>query len=56
VTDPDEVNKAAQEIKTNLGSVSILVNNAGIGHDFPILSAPPARVKKLIEVNLISHW
>ncbi len=36
--------------------MSILVNNAGIGHDHAILDAPPARVKKLIDVNLTSHW
>lgn len=56
VTDPDAVDAAAAEIRTKLKSPSILVNNAGIGHDFPVFDAPPRRVKKLIEVNLTSHW
>ena len=56
VTDSDAVDAAASEIRSKLKSPSILVNNAGIGHDFPIFEAPPNRVKKLIEVNLTSHW
>ena len=56
VTDPDAVDAAAVEIREKLGAPSILINNAGIGHDFPIFDIPPQRVKKLLEVNLISHW
>lgn len=56
VTDPESVNAAAKAVKAKLGAPSILVNNAGIGNEFNILDAPPAKVKKLFEVNLISHW
>jgi len=56
VTDSDAVDAAAVEIREKLGAPSILVNNAGIGHDYPIFDAPPQKVKKLIEVNLTSHW
>ena len=57
VTDPESVQSAAASIKKQLGSSpSILVNNAGIGHDFPMFDPPMQRVKKLIDVNLTSHW
>lgn len=56
VTDAEGVHSAAEEIRTKLGSPSILVNNAGIGSDYPIFEIPAAKVKKLIEINLTSHW
>jgi NAD(P)-dependent dehydrogenase (short-subunit alcohol dehydrogenase family) len=56
VTDSEAVDAAAVEIREKLGAPSILINNAGIGHDFPVFDIPPHRVKKLIEVNLTSHW
>ena len=56
VTDSEAVDAAANEIREKLGAPSILVNNAGIGSDYPIFELPPQRVKKLVEVNLTSHW
>lgn len=58
VTSPESVHSASLQIKEHFKGVSpsILVNNAGIGHDFPIFSPPIAKLKKLIDVNLTSHW
>lgn len=56
MTDAEGVHSAAEEIRSKLGSPSILVNNAGIGSDYPIFEIPAAKVKKLIEINLTSHW
>ena len=56
VTNSDAVDAAADEIREKLGAPSILINNAGIGSDYPIFELPPQRVKKLVEVNLTSHW
>ena len=35
---------------------SILVNNAGIGGGFGMLDCEVERVRKVLDVNLISHW
>ena len=56
VTDSHAVDAAANEIRERLGSPSILINNAGIGGSYGMFDAPPERVKKVIEVNLLSHW
>lgn len=56
VTDAQAVNEAANTIRAKLGSPSILVNNAGIGQHSGIFESPPNSVKKLIDVNLTSHW
>jgi short-subunit dehydrogenase len=39
-----------------LGSPSILINNAGIGNAYTILDIPPEALKKMFDINLLSHW
>lgn len=56
VSDPESVKQAAEKVRREVGTPSILLNNAGIGQDYPMLEAPLEQVKKLVEVNLISHW
>jgi len=56
ITDPDAVNRAADEVRSKLGKPSILLNNAGILHSFPILDTPPEKLRKMFDINLISHW
>ena len=56
VTDYDAVMRTAEEIKTTIGNVSYLVNNAGIVAGKPILQLQPEQVKKVIDVNLVSHF
>jgi all-trans-retinol dehydrogenase (NAD+) len=39
-----------------LGSPSILINNAGIGNASTILDIPLENLRRLFEINLLSHW
>lgn len=56
ITDPTAVIRAAKEIKTTLGSPSILVNNAGIVRAQTILDAEPEHLRKIFAVNVLSNW
>lgn len=52
----DEIHRAAEAIRSDLGNPSILVNNAGIGNSSTILDVPAENLRKLFEINLLSHW
>ena len=56
VSDRDEVRKAGEAVRSDLGAPSILINNAGIGNAVPILELSAERVKKTFGVNAISSW
>ncbi|KAI5209922.1 NAD(P)-binding protein [Aureobasidium subglaciale] len=56
VTDPEAVNKIAEEVRSKVGHPSILINNAGIGGQRTILKTTPAQLQKLMGVNLLSHY
>lgn len=56
VTSRDDVHKAAEDVRTDLGSPSILINNAGIGNAYTVLDIPTEALRKLFDINLISHW
>lgn len=56
VTSRDEIHKAAEAVRSDLGSPSILINNAGIGNAYTILDIPDQALRKLFDINLISHW
>lgn len=56
VTSSDAVQRAAAEIQSTVGHPSILINNAGIGGAHSILETPPAFLKKICEINLLSHY
>jgi all-trans-retinol dehydrogenase (NAD+) len=56
VTSRDDVHKAAEDVRSGLGSPSILINNAGIGNAYTILDIPIEALRKLFDINLISHW
>ena len=56
ITSRDAIHAAADAIRSDLGSPSILVNNAGIGNAWTILDIPADSLAKLFDINLISHW
>lgn len=56
ITDVEAVNSAADQIRKRLGSPSILVNNAGIGDGAPVLEVNPDFLKKIVAVNMTSHF
>jgi all-trans-retinol dehydrogenase (NAD+) len=56
ITDPSAVSSAAQKIKKELGSPSILVNNAGILSAHTILATSHEYLRKIFDVNVLSNW
>lgn len=56
MTHYDNILTAAKSISEDLGPVTILVNNAGIVYDASVIQADPKRTKRLIDVNLTSHF
>lgn len=55
-SDRKEVYDVAEKIKTEVGDVSILVNNAGIVSGKKFMDTPDALIQKSFEVNTISHF
>lgn len=56
ISSRDAVHMAAEAIRSDHGSPSILVNNAGIGNANSILEVSPERLRAMFDVNIISHW
>ncbi|KAK8121765.1 hypothetical protein PG984_010435 [Apiospora sp. TS-2023a] len=56
ISDPNAIAETADQIRTELGHPSILVNNAGITGSHTILKTPDAFLRRIFDVNLLSHW
>jgi all-trans-retinol dehydrogenase (NAD+) len=56
ITTHSDIHSAAQAVRSDLGPPSILINNAGIGNASTILDVPQQHLRKLFDVNLLSHW
>lgn len=56
ITNSAAVHDCAVAIKAELGTPSILLNNAGIGKTAPITEVTDAFLEKIFHINLISHW
>ncbi|KXJ85884.1 hypothetical protein Micbo1qcDRAFT_127170 [Microdochium bolleyi] len=60
ITSADSVASAVSAIAAEPGipasGPSILINNAGVSHELPILTVPLSQVQRIFQVNTISHW
>lgn len=56
VTSADAVNTVADTIRAEHGNPSVLINNAGIAMATTILAAKPEEVRRIFDVNTISHY
>ncbi|GFU06715.1 hypothetical protein TNCV_4353021 [Trichonephila clavipes] len=56
VTSEDDVNAKARQVEQKAGEVSLLINNAGIMQNLPMLELSSSIIKKTFEVNLLSHF
>ncbi|EDL66729.1 3-ketoacyl-ACP reductase [Bacillus sp. SG-1] len=56
VSDLESVNHATEHIKSDLGPIDILINNAGIGKFGGFLDLDPQEWEKIIRVNLMGVY
>ena len=56
ITSSASVKEVADQIKKELGTTTILCNNAGIGRTNLITEASDSHLDKIFKINLISHW
>ncbi|MDB5203323.1 MAG: 3-ketoacyl-ACP reductase [Ferruginibacter sp.] len=56
VSNIDEVNKAVEKISSDLGFISILINNAGIGTFAKFMDLSPEKWEAIIRVNLMGVY
>ncbi|KAJ8272511.1 hypothetical protein GJAV_G00090010 [Gymnothorax javanicus] len=55
-SDRAEVYRVADQVKREVGDVSILINNAGIVSGKKFMDSPDSLIEKTIEVNAMSHF
>ena len=53
VTKEDEILAMFEQVKSQLGVINVLINNAGLSHDAPLLTGETAEWREMIEVNVI---
>lgn len=56
MTKPDQIEAMIKETKQKLGSVDIIINNAGVQHVAPIDEFPPEKWDQIIAINLTSAF
>jgi len=56
MTRPDQIAAMVERTARELGSVDIIVNNAGIQHVAPIEDFPADKFEAIIKINLTSAW
>lgn len=56
VASRDEIVKLAKLIKSEVGSITIIVNNAGIMPTHPLLEHTEAEIKKIFDINVFAHF
>ncbi|WP_252502128.1 3-ketoacyl-ACP reductase [Sporosarcina sp. Marseille-Q4943] len=56
VADNESVTAAVEHVKSELGPIDILINNAGIGKFGKFLELTPEEFKQIIDVNLIGIY
>ncbi|KAJ5358226.1 hypothetical protein N7541_005384 [Penicillium brevicompactum] len=56
ITNSADIAAVAATIRENHGDPTVLVNNAGVGHDGTILEEPESKIRQTFEVNTLSHF
>ncbi|KKK12820.1 hypothetical protein ARAM_001172 [Aspergillus rambellii] len=56
ITSSASIAAVAQKIRATHREPTVLINNAGVGHDGTILDEPEAKIRQTFEVNTISHF
>uniref|UniRef100_A0A1B0FKD8 Hydroxysteroid 17-beta dehydrogenase 11 n=1 Tax=Glossina morsitans morsitans TaxID=37546 RepID=A0A1B0FKD8_GLOMM len=52
----EEVYKAAEEVKQDVGDINLLINNAGVVSGFNLLDTPDHLIERSFNVNVMAHF
>jgi len=56
LSNKDEIYSVAKAVKTQVGDISILINNAGIVSGTSILDTPDDKIERTFNVNVLAHF
>ena len=56
VCSPEMVHESAEAVRAKFGEVTLLINNAGIVKPVTVEKAKIDDVRKILDVNVVSHW
>ncbi|KAI4192667.1 MAG: hypothetical protein LQ346_004210 [Caloplaca aetnensis] len=56
VTSPSEVSSTASSVRSEVGTPTVLINNAGIAAGLAVLNTTEESVNKVFQVNILSHF
>ena len=56
LADKDEVSRVAEEVKRQVGHVTILVNNAGVFFCRKFMDCTDKELSKTVEINTTAHY
>jgi len=56
VADREEVFRVAEKVKEEVGDVTILVNNIGIGFMKSFMNLSPEEITRVLDINVIAHY
>lgn len=56
ITSSESIRAAAIKIRAEHGNPTVLINNAGVGKNGPLLQRSEARIRQVFDVNTISHF
>ncbi|CAI7639720.1 unnamed protein product [Penicillium glandicola] len=56
ITSSADIALVASTIRENHGEPTVLINNAGVGHDGTIIDEPEEKIRQTFEVNTLSHF
>lgn len=56
ITSNVEIHTAAEQIRNQHGEPTVLINNAGFASTKPVLQVPESILRKVFDVNIISHF
>ncbi|PGH16524.1 hypothetical protein AJ79_01629 [Helicocarpus griseus UAMH5409] len=56
VTSTANLKQVGDAIRAAHGDPTVLINNAGVGYDGPILTEPEERIQRTFQVNTVSHF
>lgn len=52
--DKNSIQSVFQQIRENFGGLDVLINNAGLGHNAPLISGDTEQWREILEVNVLA--